>query len=322
MSSLITANQHPNKRNRLTRLLRGVFSSAPGLGLVGRPSRPRGISVMMRVKDENDWIEPSVRSIQSIADEIVIVDNGSTDGTFETIQRLIHEGTGNIELWQKPDLDYCSLSNFALEQTKYRWAFNWDGDMVAHTSGEWDISGLRDRLLALNPRKYHLIYLRLINLAGDLSHQDPSEMVHIEEYIHTCSDSVIFVHPGRHEALKFPFYYQPLFWFEPYAFHVNIKPARRMLLRYFWEEWMEMKEYERYPTLEHYMKAEIMDTFGTDSVEEAQSICVARVCRDFIRFDLEVLGPYPEMLEPYLENPAYKLLHGDGEIVGREEKQK
>ncbi|MFC1559024.1 glycosyltransferase [Gemmatimonadota bacterium] len=276
---------------------------------------------MMRVKDENDWIEPSVRSIQSIADEIVIVDNGSTDGTLETIQRLMKEGAGNIELHQIPDLDLCSLSNFALEQTRYHWSFNWDGDMVAHTSGKWDISGLRDRLLALNPRKYHLIFLRLINLAGDLSHQDPSEMVHIEEYVHTYSESAQFIHPGRHEAVKFPIYYQPLFWFEPYAFHVNIKPADRMLSRYFWYEWMEMKEYDKYPTLEDYVRVGIMDAFGTDSMEEAQGICVAKVCRDFIRFNSKVFGPYPEMLEPYLENPAYTLLYGDGEIIGREERQ-
>ena len=321
MSSNITANQYPHKVNRVSRLVRGAFSSAPLVGLVGRPSRPQGISVMMRVKDEKDWIEPSVRSIQSIADEIVVADNGSTDGTIEIIRKFSDEEGISVELWQKPDLDYCSLSNFILEQTKYRWVFKWDGDMVAHTSGEWAISGLRDRLLALNPRRYHLIYLRLINLAGDLFHHDPAEMVHIEEYIHTFSDNAKYIHPGRFEAVMFPEYYRPLFWYEPYAFHVNVKPARKMLLRYFWEEWMERKEYEKHPTLEDYVGAGLADEFGTDSWQEAERICVERLCGNFIQFDTDTFGPYPELLGPYLENPVYRLMYIDGKIAGREEKQ-
>jgi glycosyltransferase involved in cell wall biosynthesis len=33
----------------------------------------------MRVKDKVEWIKPSIQSIKGIADEIVIVDNGSTE---------------------------------------------------------------------------------------------------------------------------------------------------------------------------------------------------------------------------------------------------
>jgi glycosyltransferase involved in cell wall biosynthesis len=315
----VTANQRPERRNYLRRFLRCIVSHGPKARLMRGPSRPNGISVMVRVKDERDWIEASIASLRSLADEILIGDNGSKDGTYELLTTIAEKDKDQVKLWQQPDLDICELSRFLLWQTKFRWIFRWDADMVAHTSGEYDIANLRDRLLKLDPRRYFVIYLRHVNLAGDLLHQDSKEMVHIEEYIYTFSEKVRYVHPGRFEAAKFPKYYRPLFWYEPYGFHVDVKPARRMLLRHFWEEWMELKDYERFPTLEDYVKAMIESEFSTNSWEEAQRICVQRVCSNYIRYDPEIFGPYPDLLKPYLENSKYKLRYENGKIVGRDE---
>ena len=315
----VTANQYPQRQNHLSRLIRAGLSILPRLGIIAPSIRPLGLSVIMRVKDEKDWVATSVQSIKEIADEIVIVDNGSTDGTYEILEEMASRENGFIKLWQRSELDHCSLSNFALDQTRFRWIFRWDGDMVAHTSGEYAISRLRERLLALDSRCYNLVYLRHINLSGDLFHQDPKEMVHIEEYIHTFSPVAQYVHPGRFEAIKVPKYYQVLFWYEPYSFHVNIKPANRMLLRYFWEDWMELKDYQRFPALEDYVNEKMESEFGTNSWEKAQTICLQRICQDHIRYDPEVFGPYPELLNPYLANPKYRLKYDNGKIVGRDE---
>jgi hypothetical protein len=161
--------------------------------------------------------------------------------------------------------------------------------------------------------------LRHINLSGDLLHQDPNEQVHIEEYIHTYSEHAQYIHPGRYEALKVLKYYRVLFWYEPYSFHVNVKPARRILLRYFWEDWMELRDYQRFPTLDDYVSAKIEDEFGTNSWKEAQKICLKEMCQNHIPYDPEVFGPYPELLEPHLERPKYELKYKNGKIVGREE---
>ncbi len=315
----ITANQFPESKNLLSRLFRSILSHSFQYGIVASPERTLGISVIIRVKNEADWIKPSVQSIKGMADEIVIVDNGSTDGTYKYLEEMASREKGFIKLFRQPDLDHCSLSNFALEKTTFRWVFRWDGDMVAHTSGDNSISHLRDRILSLDSRRYYLIYLRHINLAGDLFHQDPNEMVHIEEYIHTFSEKARYVHPGRFEAIRTPKYYKPLFWYEPYSFHVNVKPARRMLLRYYWEDWMELKDYIRYPTLEDYVNKRIERDFGTKSWQKAQHICVKRVCQNFIPYDKDLFGAYPGLLHPYLENPKYKLKYKDGKIAGRDE---
>ena len=278
-SSFVTANQYPQRQNYLSRYLRNGLSTLPSLGLISQPDRPQGVSVIMRVKNEKDWITVSIESIKSMADEIVILDNGSTDGTYQTLRELASTHENLIKLERRPRLDHCSLSNSALNQTRFRWIFRWDGDMVAHTTGKYTIQNLRKRLLALDPRRYYLIYLRHINLSGDLGHQDSKEMVHIEEYVHTYSPEARYIHPGRFEAIKVPKYYRVLFWYDPYSFHVNVKPARRMLLRYFWEDWMELKDYQRFPTLEDYVAEKIESEFGTTSWEDAQWICLQKICQ-------------------------------------------
>lgn len=316
----VTANQLPHCTNYFSRALRSFASLLPAMGFYpASQPRPQGISVYMRVKDERDWIAASIASIRGIADEIVVVDNGSTDGTFEILRDMAHQENGLIKLWREPELHYCDLSNFALERTSFHWVFNYDGDWVAHTSGEHPISELRRRVLALNPKRYYLIFLRLINLSGDFFHQDPQEMVHIQEYIHTFSTSARFIHPRRNEAVKFPLYYKPLFWYEPYIFHVNIRPASRMLLRYFWEDWMELKDYIRYPTLEKYIVDHIKEEFGTSLMEEAQTICVGKVLQNHIPFDAERFGPYPAMLKPLLDQSPYRIQYQNGRISGRTE---
>ena len=323
-NSSATANQYPHRINGLSRTIRHLASYLPALGLqsVPSPKRPQGISVYMRIKDERDWIETSITSITGIADEIVAMDNGSTDGTWEILQDLASQRKGQMICAQAADLRHAELSNAALDRTTFRWAFRFDGDMVAHTSGPHDIARLRTRILNLPTNRFFVIYLRHVNLSGDLFHQDPQEQLHIEEYIHTFSPDARFVHPGRFEAVRFPLYYQPLFWHEPYVFHVNIKPARRMLLRRFWEEWMEKKEYDRYPTLESYVQNAILDALGTADMKEAEAFWIREVFQDHIPFDTEKFGPYPELLKPHLNFPTYQLLTDTtGVIIGRREER-
>jgi glycosyltransferase involved in cell wall biosynthesis len=315
----IKANQYPDRKNFILRAYRGISSFLPYLGIINSPLRPLGISVIMRVKDEEDWILSAIKSIEDIADEIIVVDNGSIDNTYQILEDLAISTNDSIRLWRRTELDICSLTNFALEQTKFRWVLRWDGDMIAQTAGRYSISSLKKRLLSLDSRRYYLIYLRHINLSGDLFHQDPKEMVHIEEYIHTYSENARYIHTGQFEAIRVPKYYRVLFWYEPYSFHLNVKPARKVLLRYFWNVWFGMKLYHEFPDLEDYVQERIEEEFGTNSWQKAECICVQRAFRDHVRYDPKIFGPYPELLEPYLKEPRYRLEYQNGKIVGREE---
>ena len=50
-------------------------------------TQPR-LSVILITKNEAHNIEDCLRSVQGLADEIVVVDSGSSDGTVEIAQRL------------------------------------------------------------------------------------------------------------------------------------------------------------------------------------------------------------------------------------------
>ena len=46
------------------------------------------LTVLVRCKDERLNIRPCIESFRDIADEILIADSGSTDGTLEIVQQL------------------------------------------------------------------------------------------------------------------------------------------------------------------------------------------------------------------------------------------
>ena len=107
------------------------------------PQRKEGISVMMRVKNEENWIGLSLRSLKAFADEVVIIDNGSTDNTVKEINKVIPDLPFNVIIERNPSYDICEISNRALALTSFRWIVRWDGDFIAYTSGERNIIGLR-----------------------------------------------------------------------------------------------------------------------------------------------------------------------------------
>ncbi len=68
--------------SHILELIRKVVSLAPLVGLVRRPpARPEGITACVRVKGDEEWIEPSLISIQEFADEILVLDNGASPET-------------------------------------------------------------------------------------------------------------------------------------------------------------------------------------------------------------------------------------------------
>src|SRR5437867_634482 len=106
---------------------RSVLSYLPRAGVLPHPSsyRPAGISAMMTIKDEEDWVEKSILSIVDYVDEIVAVDNGSEDGTFSTLERLQRALGEKLHVFTFPREDFCAAVNFTLSKTRYRWILRW-----------------------------------------------------------------------------------------------------------------------------------------------------------------------------------------------------
>lgn len=272
---------------------------------------------MMRIKNEEDWIEPSVRSIVDFADEIIIVDNGSDDRTIDIIRELESIFETKIKLFIKPDLNQIDLSNYALSKTSYKYIMRWDGDMVARTSGPFNILHLRDKILKLHRHKYYVIYLSHIQLTGDLLHQDPEEEIHEENYLHTYSNKAKYIFSGKFESLKVPKYYHIIKIKYHFSFHINVKPARRMFQKRYWLRWLAENDYQEYPTLEKYINKKFREEYKSNNISDIEKNEFTNIITKLIPYNYEKFGEYPDLVIPYIGKSRYKIIYHNGKIIGR-----
>jgi hypothetical protein len=142
-------------------------------------NRIPGLSALVRVKDEEDWVKLSLDSIQW-ADEIVITVNDCSDSTPEIVERFrrthsdkvivrdypfqIHEmGPGHSDC---PDDSVHASSyfyNFTQALSTRTHCIKWDGDIVAQ---DWFGARVRE----LMQQGHERIKIFGIDLASDLHH--------------------------------------------------------------------------------------------------------------------------------------------------------
>jgi len=169
----------------------------------------------------------------------------------------------------------------------------------------------------MNRNRYYLIELSHICLSGDLYHQNPNELTHKEEYIYTNSDRLTFVHPGTCESLKSPKYYTVIELNNHYSFHIDVKSADRMLARTYWFDWMKLKDYGKYPTLDSYVDYRVSSEYRSKTVQEAKVQFVINACKKLVPYDRKRFGEYPEILKGEINNPKYRLIYRNDKIIGR-----
>jgi len=108
-----------------------------------------GISAIVRVRNEEDYLEEALHSILPFFDELVIVYNQCIDRTPEIIARFATEHPERVkafhyvpEVFPQGSQQYRALPanhvsnlvhyyNFALSKASYRVRAKWDGDMIA-----------------------------------------------------------------------------------------------------------------------------------------------------------------------------------------------
>lgn len=84
------------------------------------------VSAFIICQDEERFIEHCIRSLHMCA-EIVVVDSGSTDRTFEILNSLTAEGYP-IKLYHEKWRGYGGQKQFALEQCTQPWCLSIDSD--------------------------------------------------------------------------------------------------------------------------------------------------------------------------------------------------
>ncbi|WP_429080628.1 glycosyltransferase family 2 protein [Aeromonas bivalvium] len=129
--------------------------------------------------NEEQFIEISIKSIYKHVDEIVIVDNSSTDDTVKIIKDII----SNYDLDKKIKLfplsipmQLASARNFCMSKVSNEWVVKWDGDFIAYDENHYEsnvrsFSDLKEIILN-KKNEYDVFLLHSINLSGDIYHFD------------------------------------------------------------------------------------------------------------------------------------------------------
>jgi glycosyltransferase involved in cell wall biosynthesis len=280
--------------------------------------RINGISVMIRVKNEEDWVGKSLKSIERFADEVIIIENNSDDKTIEKIKEIMTDYAIPIKLYQDKTNDICELSNKALSCTSFRWIFRWDADFIAYISGRRNIINLRNYLLSL-PNKFYLFYPITISFAGDLLHVKKNNEFHSEGYIHTFHKKLKYIKKGRFEVLKVPLFYKIKRIHEIYFVHIgSAKPQERLLYRSFWLYWLKANKNGKYPKINDYIKEQSKINWDSISLTEITKKEVEEIIKsNLVKYDENEFGEYPLLLKKTINNLPFKIIYKNGKPFSR-----
>ncbi len=80
------------------------------------------ISIIVIVKNEKDRIKVCLESVRALADEIIVADNGSIDGTLEIAKKYTDK------IIEFKGSDFATLRNLAAEKATGDWILYVDGD--------------------------------------------------------------------------------------------------------------------------------------------------------------------------------------------------
>lgn len=114
------------------------------------------LSVVMIVKDEENTLARCLKSVESVGDELVIVDTGSTDGTVEIARHFTRKLY--FHSWED---DFSKARNQALSYCTCSWCLQIDADEELVSD---DIPLLRETLKQLHPiSKVHAVLMPILS---------------------------------------------------------------------------------------------------------------------------------------------------------------
>lgn len=298
--------------------------------------RKPGISVLIPTLDEEAVVAGCIRSFLDFGDELIVVDNGSTDATKRICRELESQHPAKIRFFDKPELpDLYHNRQFALQHSQYQWLVRADSDYICHTDGEHDIRKFRDFLLSQGPTIRPLsVSVPQTNIIGDYWHtgvpmrpggwRANPERQHVSEALvppmvrfYRWFPGFAFVRRKRRETVRFRHLMKVIAWPAPLWMHCNIKSDMNHFFRSERTDWRQLGDFSRYPTLKHYVDAIVEQKYGTRDLDEAAALYMQRHVLPFLQpYDERQFGPYPAIVRELMQtNPVYRIVERDGRRI-------
>lgn len=157
------------------------------------------IATLSKIKNEADIIESFVRYHGKIADEMFFVENGSTDGTLEILQKLRREGYA-VTIFDERDHEFDELmfvnkyAEIILQRELYDWLVPIDADEFLYAEGE----NPRIYMETWNPDVVYTANWRTYIWKPGNSDKDGFVPDSFEEYRHEKHETLVkVIVPGR-----------------------------------------------------------------------------------------------------------------------------
>src|SRR5262245_1316004 len=83
---------------------------------------PQSLTVLIPVKNERRNLRLCVESVRSVADEMLVADSGSTDGTQELARTI------GCRVIERELIDFSNFKNWAIPQAAHSWVLILDAD--------------------------------------------------------------------------------------------------------------------------------------------------------------------------------------------------
>lgn len=300
------------------------------VGRDGKPLKP-GITAVISAKNEEYILPFCLKSLVGVVDQVVCIDNGSTDRTLQIMQAFKAEYQGKIEVdvLEMPGALLGDCRNAGLQHTRYKWHLRWDADMVARTSGELSMTAIRELVKNDRPRT---IQLPRTNLRGDFHHTrqrlalDPGEPILMRFGKH-----IRYVEDGKFDVIRVPFYYAIAKDHRYMYFHCEgLKSDDSMIYRRQYFEWRERYNSfsdEARPSdiadFGSYKRSWCQREFGTTDRLSLKWRFNRNDCFRLSPVDENLFGPYPEVLLEEMNNDQqrFQIIRRDGKPYFRTDKE-
>lgn len=240
------------------------------------------ISALFASQNSEQTIVACITSFLDFADEIIIVDNGSTDNSIKLCEGLQNRFS-KVKFYNHPELrDLYENRQVAFEHSKYSWLFRGDTDYVAMDN----ILELRKKILSTPIKARPVVFqLNQINLIQDIyhtKHEDP--LSPCMPRVYSYAKGMKFQRLGRWEGVK---YFKDVVCLNinkpdyikiktPFWFHCQFKAPMDYFFRGERTNWRELGDFKKFPTLKSYMKYKALRRFGTSDLNKACAIYMER----------------------------------------------
>ncbi len=271
-----------------------------------------GISIIIPAKNEEYSLKPCLESLIGIAEQFILIDNGSEDKTLEIMKEFAEKSKNvcDVIVLEKPSTSLIEMRQEGLDYVKYNWVIRGDADMV-FTSEMYKI-----KQYALKQSRATAIFLKKLNFFGDLNHINRLDSPYSGEYFLRNFDNNMRFKEffGRLEHAPLPLYYKMTSWEKVAFYHIDCnKPNDRLIYRTCYLDWRETlnnlsadKESLKIKEFEYYQRLWNQHNFGTTNpalLNYRYSRLIASACKPL---DENLKKDFPEPLRKQLNEGPFR----------------